>query len=279
MSFIQEIENNIYVIIGLIVILVLLFYKSHSKNLETTNKKDIELFIEIILFGIIIIFIQVNLFSEHYYFIISLPIFIPIWILFINYLLSKHDIILIESRIQGEKFFEMGTIPENSGIKETLSLNTGILVHKMDKGYYEKLEHFGNPSTPFQNVGDRVKHCDYFNKKMVYHPENPLLHNITFWASQTTWITFKKVIPEIMNTNLVLTDLVDYKIQYHLDKMRENFPQALIGTESQYNHVPFDLEKSIQEKLKMLIAEYRKNLMENEEKTITENQENAKPGK
>lgn len=240
------------------------------------NKNDIDMIIEIIFFIILILFIQNKLFPEHYYFIISLPIFIPVWVFFILWILSKHDIILIESRIQGETFYQMGLIPDESGIKEHLVSNTGILVHKMDKGYYENLEHFGNPVSPFQNVGDRVKHCDFFNGKMIYHPENPLLHNITFWASQTTWITFKKIIPDIMKTNLVLTDLVDTKIMSHINEMSDNLPYAMIGVREQYKHKPFDLDKSIDEKIKILLAESRKNLTEKESKPMeTENKKDG----
>ncbi len=264
----ESLIENWYIIVGLIIIFVLYIYKNRSKHLEKKNKNDIELIIEGVIFILLIVFLQDKLFSEHGYFLISLPIFIPVWVMFIIYILSKHDIILIESRQQGEKFYEMGLIPEDSGIKEKLVLSTGILVHRMDRGFWETLEHFGNPSSPFKNVGDRVKFCDFFNGTMVYTPENPLLNNIMFTASQTTWITFKKVIPDIMKTNLMLTDLVDYKIQFHLNEMRENFPHALIGTEEQYKHVPFDLDKSIEEKIKQLQKEHRKNVSEKEEKPI-----------
>lgn len=274
----NAIEQNWYIIGGLIAMFILYWYKNRSPNLNRHNKNDISMLIEIIFFSLVIITIQDKLFSDHSYFIVSLPIFIPIWTLFILYLLAKNDMFLIESRIQGEMFYQMGLIPDESGIKEHLVSNTGILLHRMDKGYYENLEHFGNPATPFQNVGDRVKHCDFFNGKMIYHPENPLLHNISFWASQTTWITFKKIIPDIMKTNLVLTDLVDTKIMSHINEMSDNLPYAMIGVREQYKHKPFDLDKSINDKIKILLAESRKNLVEKESKPL-ENENNYSPVK
>ena len=119
--------------------------------------------------------------------------------------------------------------------------------------------------SPFKNVGDRVKFCDYFNKKTIYCPENPLLSNITFWAAQTEWITFKEIIPEIININLTLTDLVDLKIMKHIETMRKNLIHSLIGTEKQFEHKPFDLSYSIKEKMKKFIGEKHKTQSENAE--------------
>ena len=76
----------------------------------------------IILFLLMIIIIQNKLFNEHYYFIIALPIFIPIMVMFILFILRKNKVFLIESRMQGELFYEMGKIPDESGIKETIAV-------------------------------------------------------------------------------------------------------------------------------------------------------------
>ena len=266
----ETIEQNWYIIFGLIIIGILYLYKNHSKSLERKNKNDIELLIWIIGFLLLIITIQIKLFSEHLFFIISFPLILPSMVILILYILRDNVKILIEGRQQGEEFYEMGVIGEESGIRKTISQKTGVLVHIIDNAYYETLDYFGNPASPFKNVGDRVKFCDYFNGKMIYCPDNPLLANITFWASQTTWITFKRVIPDIMKTNLTLTDLVDYKIQFHMNEMRKNFPHALIGTEKQYEHKPFNLEKSIEEKMKELMAEYHKTLSTKADKSINE---------
>lgn len=268
----NPIEQYWYLIFGFIIIGILLFYKEKSKTLEPKNKADIQLIIYIILFCILITFIQNTFFPDHLYFIFGFFIFIPILTIFILYILSKNNIVLVESRIQGEQFFEMGIIPENSGFEEKIVLNTGILVHIMNREYYDSLEHYGT-MTNFNNVGDNVKHCDFFNGKMIYHPENPLLHNITFYSSQCTWIMFKKIIPDIMKTNLVLTDLVDTKIMSHINEMADNLPYAMIGVREQYKHKPFDLEKNLNDKIKELLKEKRKSLRETEEKNVPENKE------
>ena len=70
-----------------------------------------------------------------------------------------------------------------------------------------------------------------------------------------------------MKTNLVLTDLVDTKIMTHINEMADNLPYAMIGVREQYKHKPFDLDKSIDEKIQMLLTEHRKNLTEKEIKT------------
>jgi len=151
MEFMDFVNENWY-IIAIGIIYLGLKYVQISDKYPNANKSAIPDYIELLIYILIIAILQDKFFNEHFYFILSLFMFIPVYMGFIFWILNRGNYYLIESRMQGQEFYKLGLIPENenteSDLSKQISMNTGIQIHIMDKELYESKLHFGDDFTP-----------------------------------------------------------------------------------------------------------------------------------
>lgn len=266
MGIIEIFNNNWYIFILGISLIIIYYFYSKNKQLMGFENVELGLIMEIIFTLLIIMTFQDKLFSEHGFFILGLIVLCPFYTIFIWILLNRGNYYLIESRIQGQEFYKLGLIPEDGEISKQITMETGIRLHIMDKEVFESKKHYGDDFTPRYNAGDKIKHCDYFNGDMIFHPEYPDLRNISFWARVVEFVALKEIIPDIMTTNLVLTDLSNIKIMKNITTMRKNLKTTLTGLEQQYEHEPFNIENKLKEYLEKQISQSHKALSESETK-------------
>jgi len=267
-NFIEWSITNWYVYI----IIIILFIYSKYKDKEKIGNLSLEkmfVIVEIGIYFILIYLIQVKLFSEHYYFIISLPIWILLWGTAINYLLSKDNVHLIETTLKGEKFNDM-----IEG-KEIMSLTTRIRLIIMDRSYYNVKPHIGDTNNPLINVSRSIKFCDLYddNSGVIYHSEIPELQNINLYTHTAFMLKLKEDMPKVINENITHTFMEDWKLVYKLQALVKNLKISLKGIKEQTKEYPFELFKSMEDYL-----EYVSNLktFESENEIPTENKEGVK---
>lgn len=277
MDLITFVKEYWYLIVGGLTLLLIYFRYSNNKSVGDLEKSDIALLLESGIYFLLIITIQDTFFNEHVFFILTLCIFIPIWALVIYHILNRGNYYLIESRIQGQEFYEMKLIDENPQFDKTVTNQTAIRIHIMDKEVFENTEHFGNDFSPRYNVGNRIKFCDYFNGKMIYHPIYPEIENISFWARIVEFVHYKDLVTDLIRENLELTDLGNVRIYKNIQTIRNNLKTTLTGLESQWAHNPYSIQDKLKEYLESKIAESHKAQTENEsetaEKQTVENKE------
>ena len=271
MNFIQFWNDYWYILIMGIALLLLYLHYSKNKTIGNLNNSDLGLLIEIGFYILIIITVQDILFSSHVFWIIPFFIFIPFWSGIIWVILNRGNYYLIESRMQGQEFFKLGLIPDDKEISKEITLETGIRLHIMDKDIFESKNHFGDDFSPRYNAGDKVKHCDYFDGNTIYHPEYPDLKNLSFWARVVEFVSLKKLVPDLMRTNLVLTDLSNVRIYKAISDMRDNLKTTLTGLEKQYE--PYSIENEIKKLLEEQIKQKHEGLSESETKESIQNKE------
>ena len=273
MGFVEFFNDNWYIFIIGGILLIIYFYYSRNKRLMNYDSNDLALILEMGLFLLIVITFQDKLFNEHGYFILSLFIFCPVYTVFIWIILNSGNYYLIESRLQGQEFYKLGLIENDGEISKDITMETGIRLHIMDKEVFETKSHFGDDFSPRYNSGDRIKHCDYFNGDMIYHPEYPDLRNISFWARVVEFVTLKDLIPDLIRKNLELTDLANTKIYKEIDSMYENLPTTLSGLQKQVT--PYSIENKLKESLENQIKQKHKGLTESETKESVDNKESG----
>lgn len=276
MGMVEIFNDNWYIFILGITLCIMYYYYSKNKQLMDFENVELALIMEGIFTLLIIMTCQDKLFNGHGYFIIGLIVFCPFYAIFIWILLNKGNYYLIESRMQGQEFYKLGLMGEmenDNEISKEITMQTGIRLHIMDKEVFESKKHFGDDFTPRYNAGDKIKHCDYFNGEMIYHPEYPDLRNISFWSRVIEFVALKEMIPDIMRTNLVLTDLSNVKIMKNISVMRKNLKTTLTGLEKQYEHEPFSIENKLKEYFEIQIKQHHKSLSESETKeSISDNE-------
>lgn len=252
MNFIDFINEYWYIL--LIGIPLLLMYINYSKNktMLGLNNSDLGLTIELGLYFLLIITIQDVLFNEHFYLIISMPIFIIVWSLFIYWLLSRDDIYILECTMQGEQFKNI------KEIKNEISLTTRMRILIMSKEAYETKEHIGEANPSFWNMGHNIKLCDFYDGKYFYHPEFEQIHNLTFPACKTLWLKLKQDIPDLIRTNTTYTELMNYLLAEKEQIMRKNLITHLSAIEKQHDFAPFQLPPTMDELYKLI--ENQKNI-------------------
>jgi len=266
MGMVEIFNDNWYIFILGSILMIMYYFYSKNKRLMNFENVELALIMESIFTLLIIMTMQDKFFNEHGYFIIGLIVFCPFYAVFIWYLLNKGNYYLIESRMQGQEFYKLGLIPEDNEISKEITMQTGIRIHVMDKEVFESKKHFGDDFSPRYNAGDRIKHCDYFNGEMIFHPEYPDLRNISFWSRVIEFVALKEMIPDIMRKNLVLTDLSNVKIMKNISTMRKNLKTTLTGLEKQYEHEPFNIENKLKDYLETQIKQHHKALSESETK-------------
>lgn len=237
-----------YLFFGLLVLWIYTKYndKETAFNLQL---KEMLIFIELGVFFLIIYLLQKYFFAEHNYFLMTIPLFILVWSIFINYLLSKDDVYLLECSFQNEEFI-------NLDLKDkVISLSTTLNIFKMDRGFYETKKHIGETLNPLWNTSRNIKFCNLFKDEFIYHSEYPELQNINFYSCVMLWLKLKKDVPKLIRQNVLLTWLSDWKTAHQQSVLSDNFIHRLKGYKEQFDDKPFELVKDSEQ-----LLEYVKNM-------------------
>lgn len=191
---------------------------------------------------LLLIFIfQKFIFVSHWYLLFYIVIFIPIFSAFIYILLLRDNVFIIESTMDCEIFYDIGSLEKRIGE------STRTRAFAIDRDAYREIKHVGNLDYQYWNGGDGVKFTDYFDEKsgVMYHPSLPELHNISFFIAKSFWLRMKLDLPDLMRQNAMLTWLAPYKTAYEQTKLAKNFKLRLRNIERQYADEPFSLPDDI----------------------------------
>lgn len=241
---------------------ILYIYFKYRKNESVFNFtiKEMLLIIESGVFFIFIYFLQKYFFFEHSYFLITIPFFIAIWSMFINYILSKDNVYMIECAFNGEEF-------NNVEDGETIfSLTTRLRILIMDRGFYETKKHIGETLNPLWNSSRNIKFTNLYHDKsgVFYHSEYPQLQNVNFYSCVMLWLKLKEELPKLIRENLVLTWLKDWNVAHEQTLLSENQINRLKGFNEQTKDEPFIMPKDAKE-----LMDYAKNLKREAENSNT----------
>lgn len=252
-----------------------LIYKVNKNQpvMNMTPEKTIAI-IEALIYILLLYLIQVYIFKDTLFFIISAPIWIILFGIIIYILLSGNDIYILESTIQMEHFYNLGTI------EKLIAPETRQRLLIMDRATYDTKQHIGDSHYTLWGGSRRIKFTDYYDEKagVFYHPEVPELHNISFYIAKSFWLQLKEDMPKVIRTNVELTWLSDYKLAHEQRVTQDNFEFLLKNLKDQYTHEPFCLGHDIEEIYRRLLKEKLKALLESEEANqIKPKEEAVKP--
>lgn len=246
-SFIDWSMTNWY----LYVILALMFVYSKFKDKEKIGKMELKEMKFVVQIGFILIaiyLIQTKLFSEHNYFLLSLPIWLLIWGFAINYILSQNDIYVVETPLMGEKFYDV------LNGKEIMSLSTDLKILKMDNDFYNAKKHIGETNNPLLSLSSKIKFADMYDKEtgIFYHSVYPQLQNINFYTRIATWLKLKEDLPKIVDENIVHTWLEGFKLADKIQTLEPSFAYQLSGIRELTDIVPYKLHDSLEEYMELV---------------------------
>lgn len=184
---------------------------------------------------------QKFIFTSHLYLFIYLLIFIPLFSAFIYILLSKDNVLVIESTMDSEIFYDI------QALDKRYAECTRTRAFMIDRDAYRDIRHVGEIDYKYWNGGDGVKFTDYFDTKegVMYHPVVSELHNISFFIAKSFWLRMKQDLPDLIRQNALLTWLAPYKTAYEQSILADNFELRLRSIERQYEDKPFYLPDDI----------------------------------
>lgn len=206
---------------------------------------------EALIYILVLYLVQVYVFKNTWFFIISAPIWIGLFGIIIYLLLTGNDVYILESTIQMEHFYNLGTV------QMLLAPETRQRLLIMDRGIYDTKQHIGDSHYTLWAGSGRIKFTDYYDDKLgvFYHPEVPELHNISFYIAKSFWLQLKEDMPKVIRTNVELTWLSDYKLAHEQRVTQDNFEYMLKNLKTQYTHEPFCLGHDIEEIYRRLLKE------------------------
>lgn len=241
----MNISDYIYwAIIGAI-ILILLFLYLKLKSRKTVggfSLRELAVIVEAGFFIFLIYMIQVYVFPEHYFFVITIPITVVVWALVIHYLLSGDDIYVLESTIQNEQFYDL------EALQKDVTPSTSHRLLMMSREVYDGKKHIGDAKYPFWLGSERVKFTDYYqdDKGIFYHPQLPAFHNVSIHTARLFLLKVKEDVPILIRQNVLLTWLSEYKVAYAQSVLADKFPEHLKALEEQHQHDPFTMPDDLE---------------------------------
>ena len=224
--------------------LAYLYIRQKNKDAITGIKEsDSQLFLEIGFILLVIFLIQKYIFTEHYYFLIALPITLILYAILINYLMRGNNVYILESTIMNEKHYDIG----NNKIHISPATGNRLLI--MDKPVYDSKKHVGLVDYTWWRGSDRIKFCDRYldDEGIFFHAELPQFKNVTIHMARLFLLKAKDDIAELIRENTMHTWLSPYKTAWQQSKMAENFPLHLIAIKNQYSYAPFTMPDNLQE--------------------------------
>ena len=236
-----EILFKYWHIIGLIIITAIIYYRS-LKTSNEIDKTNLKFYFWLCIIMITVFGIQIWFFPEHYYLLISMIIFVPVWIVVIYYLLSRDDVYILESTIQGETFYDI------RNLKKIVADNTSQRLLVMPREIYDSKIHVGDLHYGFWAGSTRIKFCDKYDDEtgIFYHPAIQQLHNYTFYAIKSFWIKLKRDLPEIIDQNTVLTLMSDWYVSFKMFNIKENTREHLKSINVQHENAPFVMPENLE---------------------------------
>lgn len=236
MNYIEWIFEHWYLFFGFAILWVYFKY-SNKERIGNLSFKEMFIIIELGFYIFMIYIFQIRFFNSHNWFLISIPIFLIIWTFVLNYILSKDNVFVLESRLKGEEFFD------TLNGKKVMSLCTDLQLLEMDREYYNAKSHIGDITNPLHNLSRKIKFTDYYDNStgIFYHAEYPDLQNINLFTRIATWLKFKKDVPKLIKENITHTVLSDYKTAYQLIQLQDNIIARIPTIFKKYQDKPFEL--------------------------------------
>lgn len=236
-----------YFYVYLILIVLYIYFK--YKNKETVSNfslKEMFIIVEIGFYIIIIYLCQKYLFYEHNWFLVSLPILIFFNAVFINYVLNKDNVYLLETAIINDRFYN----PIEK--EEVKSLTTRLRLLIMDREYYNSKQHIGEIYNPIQQLSQNIKFCDFYldDKGLIFHSEFPELHNINFFTRIALWLKLKKILPQVMMENISHTWLNTIQTAHQLQTLESHSKAQILSVRELTDKQPFTLIKTMDDYIK-----------------------------
>lgn len=271
MNGIDSIIDNWYIILGIVILG--LFYWRITKNTNEIEKKTQMFYLHMGIVLLVCFIIQKFVFPQHYYFLIAMPIFIPCWVIFIKWLLSRDDVYILESCIQGEKFYDL------KNVKMVIAENTSQRLLIMPREIYDSKIHVGDLHYGFWAGSSRIKFCDKYDDEtgIFFHPPIQQLHNYTFYAIKSFWLKMKNDLPHIIDTNTVLTLMSDWYLSFKMFEIRENMDVHLKSLNNQHCKIPFTMPDNLEQLYNKAVKDKTRDISPGEKEISTKNIDKSEP--
>jgi len=158
-------------------------------------------------------FLQYKIFVDIPFFTVSILLFSPLMAYIYFIFDSKKDIYVLESRFEGEEL-----IYPSDGEKVRVS-ETVQNLYRFPYRVYAGFNHVGDLRPGFWNWG-RIIFTDYIDieKRIMFHPEESELHNISFNSARKVWLGIKDKLPSVILKNMRLTWLRDIDVVEQMDR-------------------------------------------------------------
>ena len=178
--------------------------------------------------------IQYKVFPDNYLFTLGLVLFTPLMAGIYFLLERRRDVYLLESRLQDEELI----YPDGTSF---LVPDTSAKLWHIPRQVYDIMDHVGDLRAAWWLWGDTLIFADYvdWEKKLIFHPEQPEIKNISFSTARRVWLAFKIKYPEIVDRMTRLTWLRDIEIMEHVDKTFEESILAALAL-NKIDKTPFD---------------------------------------
>lgn len=261
MEIIEFLSEN-WLILLMLLAIGYVYYKFKNKSkIGDLSFKEMKLAIEIGVYILIVYYVDVYIFTEHNYFTLAIFPFVPVFALFIHYLLSGSDILILESTLKNEEWHDLdSTAP-------IISENTGQRALIMSREVYDSKKWIGNNQNPLWRGSDRIKFCDYYSDKtgVFFTHEIESLKNINFYQCKSFWLLLKRDIPKLQRENIKLTWLSDYKLANEQNILKDNTKLSITALKNQYEHEPFSMPDDIDKIREAIEKERHRALAKSEE--------------
>lgn len=237
-----------WVWVMLIPLVVVWLFWSNRRSFAGLSVRELGIVLELGFYLLLIYLCQRYLFGDHDYFLIAIPIFVIIWALAVALLLAGRNYYMMVTTFEGQKFYE--TDPPT----EIISPNTSHRLLVMDEGVYRTKRHVGDLNYQLWRGSERVKFADYYNEKTgaFHHPRIPQIHNVSFYSMKAFWIKMRDELPELIDQNVLLTWLFNWRLAHKHEAMKDRFELHLRALEKQHDYAPFSMPDTVEEIVKEL---------------------------
>lgn len=222
---------------------VLYLYLQNKKTFAGLSLREMALTIEFVGYLLLIYLGQRYLFGDHWYFVIAIPLFIVVFVVFISLLLAGRNIYVLETSFQAQKFHDIDIM------KEIIVPATTHRLLIMDEGVYKEKRHVGDVHHQFWRGSDRIKFTDHYDDSTgtFFHPKDNRMHNIGFYAFKAFWLKMRDEIPKLIDQNVLLTWLFNWRLSFKMDVMKENVKHHIKSIEAQHEYEPFEMPEDVED--------------------------------
>lgn len=260
MSIAEILSEYWWVFLLLIPMLYLMYKRDKKEKVGKYSFEQITIIIKFISFIIIIYLIEHYIFNEHNFFTVALPIFVIVLSAFIYIILMRNNRYILCTTFQNQIFYDM------KNKKKIISPNSNHQLYVMDSSVYEAIDHVGDLNYRFWKGTEKIGFCDYLDEKehIAYHPRINEIHNITFYTCKAFWIKLRNDLPKLIDENIKLSWLSEWRLAVKFDSMKKSFAEALPSISKQHEHTPFEIEDDMDKLYEQLKDEQYKDTAEHE---------------